>query len=174
VVAANSSDPFLLITVINAAATAFDLEHEEDQNYITSAADHAGDFILWAWGIGADQVSAISIIFDPTDIDLERFKIERHQACITPSRGVAWAAVPGGLSPLPAADLSNTAVLGLLNTTISRQADKQEEQNKILTKQLEHMIEKEGTSKNRFKHLHDTSIKMFLFASALDNKEIPD
>jgi hypothetical protein len=36
------------------------------------------------------------------------------------------------------------------------------------------MIEKEGTSKNRFKHLHDTSIKMFLFASALDNKEIPD
>jgi len=36
------------------------------------------------------------------------------------------------------------------------------------------MIEKEGTSKNRFKHLHDTSIKMFLFASALDNEEIPD
>jgi hypothetical protein len=41
-------------------------------------------------------------------------------------------------------------------------------------KQLEHMIEKEGTSKNRFKHLHDSSIKMFLFASALDNEEIPD
>ena len=173
-VAANSSDPFLLITVINAAATAFDLEHEEDENYVTSAADHAGDFILWAWGIGADRVSAIRIIFDPTDIDLERFKIERHQACITPSRGVTWAAVPGGLPPLPAADLSNTAVLGLLNTTISHQADKQEEQNKILTKQLEHMIEKEGTSKNRFKHLHDSSIKMFLFASALDNEEIPD
>ena len=36
------------------------------------------------------------------------------------------------------------------------------------------MIEKEGTSKNRFKHLHDSSIKIFLFASALDNEEIPD
>jgi hypothetical protein len=35
------------------------------------------------------------------------------------------------------------AVLGLLNTTILRQADKQEEQNKILTKQLKHMIKKE-------------------------------
>jgi hypothetical protein len=142
VVAANSSNPFLLITVDNAAATAFDLEHEEDENYVTSAADHAGDFILWAWGIGADQVSAVSIIFDPTDIDLERFKTKRHQACIAPSRGVTWAAVPGGLPPLPAADLSNTAVLGLLNTTISRQADEQEEQNKILTKQLEHMIQR--------------------------------
>jgi len=174
VVAANSSDPFVLITVVNTAATAFELEHEEDENYVTSAADHAGDFILWDWGIGADRVSAISTFFDPTDINLERFKIERHQACITPSRGVTWTAIPGGLPPLPAADLSNTTVLGLLNTTISRQADEQEEQDKILTKQLEHMIEKEGTSKNRFKHLHDSSIKMFLFASALDNEEIPN
>ena len=173
-VAANSSDPFLLITVINAAALACDLEHEEDENYITSVADHTCDFILWAWGIGADQVRAISIIFDPTDINLECFKIERHQACITPLRGVTWAAVPGGLPPLPAAYLSNTAVLGLLNTTISRQADEQEEQNKILAKQLKHMMEKEGTSKNQFKHLHDTSIEMFLFASAFDNEEIPD
>ena len=105
VVAANSSDPFHLITVVNTAATAFDLEHEEDEYYVTSAADHAGDFILWAWGIGADQVNAISIIFDPTDIDLERFKIERHQACITPSEGVTWAAVQGGLPPLPATTL---------------------------------------------------------------------
>jgi len=57
---------------------------------------------------------------------------------------------------------------------ISHQADEQEEQNKILTKQLKHMIEMEGTSKNQFKHLHDSSMTMFLFASALDNEEIPD
>jgi hypothetical protein len=135
VIAANSSDPFLLITVVNAAATAFDLEQEEDENYVISATDHTGDFIIWAWGIGADRVSAISMFFDPTDIDLEHFKTERHQACIVPSRGVTWAAVPGGLPPLPAADLSNTTVLGLLNTTISRQADEQEGMNKILMKQ---------------------------------------
>ena len=54
VIAANSSDPFLLITVVNAGATVFELEHGEDENYITSVADHTGDFILWAWGIGAD------------------------------------------------------------------------------------------------------------------------
>ncbi len=57
---------------------------------------------------------------------------------------------------------------------ILRQADKQEEQNKILTKQLEHMIEKEGTSKNWFKNLHESSIQIILFASALDNDKIPD
>ena len=54
VIAANSSIPFLLITTVNTAATAFDLENKEDENCITTAADHAGDFILWAWGIGAD------------------------------------------------------------------------------------------------------------------------
>ena len=94
VIAANSSDPFFLITVVNTTARVFDLEHKEDENYITSAADHAGDFILWAWGIGADQVSAIHIIFNPTDTDLECFKIERHQTCLFSSRGATWAA-PG-------------------------------------------------------------------------------
>ena len=64
VVAANSSDPFHLITVVNAAATAFDEEHEEDEDYITSAEDHAGDFLLWSWAVGAGRVSATSCIFD--------------------------------------------------------------------------------------------------------------
>jgi hypothetical protein len=109
-----------------------------------------------------------------SDIDLKRFTSERHQACIIPSVGVTWAAVPGGLPPPPAADPSNMAVLGLLNTMILHQADKQEEQNKILTKQLEHMIKKEGTSKNCFKIYHDSTIQMIIFASALDSNEIPD
>ena len=40
------------------------------------------------------------------------------------------------------------AVLGILNTTILHQAEEQKEQNKIFMKQLEHMVEKEGMSKN--------------------------
>ncbi len=71
VIAANSSNPFLLITIANAAATVFNREHKEDPEYITPAENHAGDFILWAWEIGAGQVDATSFIFDPTDIDLE-------------------------------------------------------------------------------------------------------
>ena len=173
-IAANSSNPFLLITIVNAAATAFDEEHEEDEDYITSAEEHAGDFLLWSWAVGAGRVSATSCIFDPTDIDLESFRIERHQACIIPSGGVTWAAIPGGLPPSPAADITNTAVLGLLNSTLSRQADKQEEQNTILTNQLQHMIEKEGLIKNRFKNLHESITKMIIFASAVDNEDTPD
>ena len=61
----------------------------------------------------------------------------------------------------------------LQNTTISHQADIQEEQNKILMKQLENMIEKEVTSKNCFKNLHDSTIQMIIFASALDGNEVP-
>ena len=174
VIAANSSNPFLLITIVNAAATAFDEEHEEDEDYITSAEDHAGDFLLWAWAVGAGRVSATSCIFDPTDIDLKFFRIKRHQECLIPSGGVTWAAIPGGLPPPPAADIASTAVFGLLNTTLSRQADKQEEQNKIISNQLEHMIEKEGSNKNRFKNLHDATIKMILFASATDSEDYPD
>jgi hypothetical protein len=175
VIAANSSNPFLLITIVNAAAKAFDEEHKEDEDYITSAEDHTGDFLFWAWAVGAGRVSATSCIFDPTDINLEFFRIKRHQECLIPSRGVTWAAsIPGGLPPPPAADITSTAVFGLLNTTLSRQADKQEEQNKILSNQLEHMIEKEGSNKNIFKNLRDSTIKMILFASATDSEDYPD
>jgi hypothetical protein len=159
-----------LIAVVSTAATAFDQEHNNDKNYITSAANHAGDFILWTWGVGAQCIT----IFDLTGSDLERFKIDWHQACINPSGRVTWAAIPNGLPPPPAVDPSSMTVLGLLETTISCQANKQEEQNKILTKQFEHMIKKDGTSKNQIKHFHDSTIQMLHFASALDNNEIPD
>jgi len=37
-----------LIPAVNAAAIEFDAEHDKDANYITTAANHAADFILWA------------------------------------------------------------------------------------------------------------------------------
>ena len=54
-------------------------EHEEDENYITTAAVHAADFILWAWGAGNGLANATKMTFDPNDEDLEQFRIERHQ-----------------------------------------------------------------------------------------------
>jgi hypothetical protein len=36
------------------------------------------------------------------------------------------------------------------------------------------MIKKEGTSKNCFKTLHDSTIQMIIFTSALDSNEIPN
>jgi hypothetical protein len=47
--ATNSSNPFRLIAIVNAAAKTFDKEHGADAEYITKAPDNAGDFVLWAW-----------------------------------------------------------------------------------------------------------------------------
>jgi hypothetical protein len=51
VMAANSSNPFHLIAIVNAAAKIFDKEQDADAEYITKATDNEGDFILWAWRV---------------------------------------------------------------------------------------------------------------------------
>jgi hypothetical protein len=76
--AANSSDPFLLITVVNAAAAAFGQENDDDKNYMTSVTDQAGDFFLWVWGIGSGRITATNITFNLTGTNLEHFKIKRQ------------------------------------------------------------------------------------------------
>jgi hypothetical protein len=163
--------PFRLIAIVNAAAKTLDKEHDADAEYITKATDNAEDFILWAWGVGASRVTKTSFSIDPNNTDLEPFKTQRYQACIL-TVGAAWT-VPNGLPPLLQGDQTNLAVLGLLNTTISQQSDQQEEQNNILEKQVNHMINKENSSKNCVKNLHKATIKMILFTSAMDN-EVPD
>jgi hypothetical protein len=55
------------------------------------------------------------------------------------------------LPPAPARENAKTAVLVLLNAMLAGQVDKQEIQNNILIKQLDHMIEKDGLTKNRVK-----------------------
>jgi hypothetical protein len=78
---------------------------------------------------------------DPNDDNLNHFKNEWHQNCITQP----WMNAPCGLPPPPTIDLG--VVLGLLNATILRQLDEQEVQNTILTKQLKHMVKKDGSAK---------------------------
>jgi hypothetical protein len=118
VMAKNSSNPFHLIAVVNAAAKTFDKEHDADAEYITKATDNAGDFILWAWGVGAGRVTKTSFSIDPNDTNLELFKTQCHQTHIS-ATNTAWTAVPNGLPPFPQGDQANLVVLGLLNTTIS-------------------------------------------------------
>jgi hypothetical protein len=94
VMSSGTSNYAKLITEINAAAFEFNAEHEEDENYVTSAAVHAANFILWAWGAGNGLATATKMIFDPNDEDLKFFRIERHQLCISQP----WvAALPGAL-----------------------------------------------------------------------------
>ncbi len=133
------------------------------------AVDHVDDFILWAWGVRAGLVSKTKYTINPNDNNLHHFHIERHQAYISIPRET-WAAAARVMPPPPA--VGNLAVLGLLNTTISCQADKEEEQNKLLSKQLEHMIKQDRPKQNRIKNFHKSTLKMILFASGMDSETV--
>jgi hypothetical protein len=104
VLSSGTSDHAKLIPAVNAAAIKFDTEHTGGANYITTAADHAADFILWAWGAGKGRATATRLTFNPNNNNLEQFKNERHQQCISQP----WMnTIPGGLPPAPAvADLN--------------------------------------------------------------------
>jgi hypothetical protein len=52
VLSSGTSNHAKLIPAVNAAAIKFNAKHAGNANYITIAANHAADFILWAWGAG--------------------------------------------------------------------------------------------------------------------------
>jgi hypothetical protein len=80
--------------------------------------------------------------------------------------------IPGDLPPAPAvADLKG--FFTPLLATVTRQDDAQEVQNNILHTHVEHMVKTSGEKKNRVKNLHESTIKMLLFVSAIDNKTVP-
>jgi hypothetical protein len=165
---AGTSKPFKVIPMVTVAAFKFDAIHKNNKEYTTTAANHARHFICWAWGVGAGRVIQTKLTFNPNNANLECFENERHQTCIIKP----WTNIPGGLPPAPAGENANAAGLGILNATLAQQVDKQEMQINILTKQLDHTIEKDGLSKNRFKNLHKSTIKMHLFASGMDNETV--
>ena len=92
-----TSNPAKLIPTVNKAAIKFDATHDNDEAYITKAANQANDFILWAWGIKENKVTSAKLMIDPHGLDLERFCLERHHSCITQ---MPWTNVPGA-SRLP-------------------------------------------------------------------------
>jgi hypothetical protein len=129
VMSSGTSNYAKLIPAVNAAAFEFNAEHENDENYITSAAIHAADFILWAWGAGNGLATATKMTFGPNDEDLEQFRVNHHQQCIKQP----W--LPGGLPPAPVtADING--FLAPLLATVTRQVDAQESHNNILHTQV--------------------------------------
>ncbi len=71
------------------------------------------------------------------------------------------------------APTTNEAVLQQLAASISRQSDEAKTQNKLLTRQLEHNLDKEEKKKHRFKKLHSSTKQLILFASADDADNTP-
>jgi len=80
--------------------------------------------------------------------------------------------MPRALPPAPAAADLNSFLTPLL-VTVTHQVDAQEAHNTIIHTQVEHMVNKSKGTKNRVKSLHESNIKMLLFALAMDNKTVP-
>ena len=82
VLSSGASNFTKLILAVNAAAFEFDTKHADDKSYITSAADHTADLVIWAWGAG-NHVTMVRMTFDPNEDDLEHFKNQCHQQYIS-------------------------------------------------------------------------------------------
>ena len=181
ILAARSNDPWELILASSASATAFDLTHDSDLTYLTSAKSHLEDFVQWAWGVKLQKVPRIDYHLDPMDSALEAFQRERQNKCISlpPPMGIFGnpPALPPGPPPMfispGTAPTTNEAVLQQLAASISRQSDEAKTQNELLTRQLEHNLDKEEKKKDRFKKLHSSTKQLILFASANDADDAP-
>ena len=180
VLAANSSDPFHLILSAGAAAKDFDDANDSDPLFLTSAKSHLEDFARWAWGVKQGKVPRTIYRLDLTDPALELFHNERHGKCITPKNPTA---VNGGIMAPPpgpppifttgSTPTTNDAVLHQLAASISRQSDEAAAHNELLSRQLEHNLDKEEKKKDKFKKLHSSTKQLILFASAEDADDVP-
>jgi hypothetical protein len=176
-----SNDPWELILAASVSATAFDLSHDSDPTYLTTAKSHLEDFVQWAWGVKMQKVPRIDYRLDPTDAALEAFQKERQNKCISPSLPsgtfghppVPPPGPPPMFAPPGTAPTTNEAVLQQLAASISRQSDEAKTQNELLTRQLEHTLEKDEKKKDRFKKLHSSTKQLILFASADDADDVP-
>ena len=176
-----SNDPWELILAASAAANAFDMTHDSDPAYLTTATSHLEDFVQWAWGVKTQKVSRTAYRLDPTDTALETFQKERQNKCISllPPLGLLGPPPipppghPPTFAPPGTAPTTNEAILQQLAASISRQSDEAKTQNELLTRQLEHNLEKDEKKKDRFKKLHSSTKQLILFASAEDADDVP-
>ena len=180
ILTAKSSDPWELILAAISTARAFDDEHKDDPAYLTSAESHLTDFAQWAWGVKMGKVPRTDYRLDLMDTSLSNFQKERQDKCITSTTPTNPFGPPPMLPPGPppifapgTAPTQNDAVLQQLVASISHQSDKAKTQNEILTRQLEHTLDKEEKKKDRFKKLHSSTKQLILFTSAEDAEDVP-
>lgn len=175
----NSNDPFELILAAKTSATAFDDEHGLDPDYPISAFDHLSEFVVWAWGVKQNLVNKLSYRIDVMDAALHAYHSEREDKCII--RNPTLTANPAAMPPPgppptftpTATHTTNEAILHQLAASISCQTEEAATHNELLTRQLEHNLEKEDKKKDRFKKLHSSTKQLILFASAADVDDVP-
>ena len=139
-----TTEPLKLILISIPAAEEFDRIHKDDDGYSGSTITHVEDFALWAWGVETRKVLQTKFMLCPEDGKLQIHSPTCHQQCIIPPLNAMTAAA--------AALDENTAVLGQLAKSISRQTEETERMNHHLAREdIERRREREESKKHRLK-----------------------
>ena len=127
-------------------------------------------------GVHHNKISKMRFTLDPTDPEISHYKNSRLQHCsIIFSSSIQNAStvnpIPSGVPPT--FNSTTDAILLQLANGISRQNNEAQAINEILTRQLNHTIEKDAKKKDRLKKLHPSVLKFILFASSEDANTVP-
>lgn len=182
VLRAHTSDPALLVIAAAEAAAVFDLEHQGDPEYISSADDQLETFALWAWAVSAGKITRLIYAVDPNDEALLYYSEQRHRENIEahgvrfaiPPANIAAAIPPVHIQPGPPPNVPMPDMYNLLNATMSRQAEALELIHSSHETNLTFQREKESKKKDRFNKFHPDTKKMITFASAPDAEAAPN
>jgi hypothetical protein len=182
VLGAHTSDPALLVIASAEAAAAFDLEHQGDPKYITSADDHLETFALWAWAVSAGKITRLIYSVDPNDEAQLYYSEQRHRENIEahgvrfaiPPANAAAAIPPVHIQPGPPPNVPMLDMYNLLNAMMSRQAEALELIHSSHETNLTFQREKESKKKDHFNKFHPDTKKMITFASAPDAEAAPN
>ena len=178
---ANTSEPTSLILAAAEAAENFDIEHNGDPNYLADSEEQLEDFVLWAWGAMAGKIPRLVYSVDPNDENLRIYCENRHTTTFQRNldQGVRFA-FPGDRADLPPAIAPGIApggippdVFNFLGTSIARQAEALEAITTTNENTLNFQRDKENKKKDRFNKFHPNVKQMILWASAVDNEDVP-
>ena len=113
-------------------------------------------------------------VFNSSNASVSCFKKSRLQQCIIRGGVPSLAEI----NPLPAGNPPSftnqtNAILLQLAHGVTRQTKEAQTMNELITRQLDHNIEKDEENKNRLKKLHPSVLKLILFALAKDPSSVP-
>ena len=77
-------DPTQLLVEVNSIITAFDTEHDGDDEF-SKVADHCKNIRAFLWVLANDNIDPIKCACDPEDAELADFCAARHATCIQPT-----------------------------------------------------------------------------------------
>ena len=157
-------DPFELIPAVYAEARKFDDEAEAAGTI--SAVNHAEDFSLFLYGVGAGSIPETRYKVIPGDGELKEYQKQLHQKFILPPIDNS--------TPSLIQHSDNSSVLAQLSETMSRQTEEAATANRLRREELDRQKEKDDKKRNKISDLHPSTLNMLTMASSSNCDETPD